>query len=51
MRDLLDEYIATNELEVKYDPLDLIENLERNEDYERRMPGSDRECNTYRGML
>ena len=51
MRDLLDEYIATNKLKGKYNPLDLIEDLERNEDRERRMPDSDRECNPYRGML
>ena len=51
MRDLLDEYIATNDLDDKYDPLDLIEDLERNEDRERRMLYSDRECNPYRGML
>ena len=51
MRDLLDEYIAANKLKGKYNPLDLIEDLERNEDRERRMPDSDRECNPYRGML
>ena len=51
MRDLLDEYIVANKLDDKYDPLDLIEDLERNEDRERRMPDSDRECNPYRGML
>ena len=51
MRDLLDEYIAANKLDDKYNPLDLIEDLERNEDRERRMPDSDRECNPYRGML
>ena len=43
MRDLLDEYIVANKLDDKYDPLDLIEDLERNEDRERRMPDSDRE--------
>lgn len=51
MRELLDEYIAANKLKGKYNPLDLIEDLERNEDRERRMPDSDRECNPYRGML
>lgn len=51
MRDLLDEYIAANKLDDKYDPLNLIEDLKRNEDRERRMPDSDRECNPYRGML
>ena len=51
MRDLLDEYVAANKLDDKYDPLDLIEDLERNEDRERRMLDSDRECNPYRGML
>ena len=51
MRELLDEYIAANKLKGKYNPSDLIEDLERNEDRERRMPDSDRECNPYRGML
>ena len=51
MRDLLDEYIAANKLDSKYNPLDLIEDLERNEDRERRMPDSDRDCNPYRDML
>lgn len=51
MKDLLDEYIATNRLDGKYNPLDLIEDLKRNEDYERGMPDSDRECNPYREML
>ena len=51
MRELLDEYIAANKLKGKYNPLDLIEDLERNEDRERRMLDSDRECNPYRGVL
>ncbi len=40
MRDLLDEYIAANKLDSKYDPLDLIEDLKRDEDRERKMPDS-----------
>ena len=51
MKDLLDEYIATNELDDKYNPFDLIEDLKRNEDRERKMPDSDGDCNPYRGML
>ena len=51
MSDLLNEYIAANKLDDKYDPLDLIEDLKRSEERERRMPDSDRECNPYRGVL
>lgn len=51
MRDLLNEYIAVNKLKGKYDPLELIEDLKRNEDRERRMPDSRENCNPYREML
>ena len=51
MRDLLDEYVVANKLDDKYNPLDLIEDLKRNEDRERRMPDSRENCNPYREML
>ena len=51
MSDLLDEYIGINEIEGKYDPLDLVEDLKRNDDHERRMRDSRGECNPYREVL
>ena len=51
MRDLLDEYIADKKLDGKYDPLDLIEDLKRSENYERRLPDSNGNCNPYKEVL
>jgi len=51
MRDLLDEYIAANNLEDVYDPSTLIDELKANENREMNMRDSRGEYNPYREML
>ncbi len=51
MRDLLNEYVAANKLDDKYNPLDLIEDLKKNEEYEMVMQNSKGKSNPYMYML
>ena len=51
MRDLLDEYIAANNLKDEYDPSTLIDELKANENREMNMLDSRGEYNPYREML
>ena len=51
MRDLLNEYIVANKLDDKYDPLDLIEDLKENEEYEMTLRNSKGKTNPYSYML